>query len=70
MTTYLNTSIECFGEKRACRMMRSHLGWFVKGLRYGSRFRESIKRISTEKEALSLIGEYKSFLLDLNHIEY
>jgi tRNA-dihydrouridine synthase B len=70
MTTYLYTSIECFGEKRACRMMRSHLGWFVKGLRYGSRFRESIKRISTEKEALSLIGEYKSFLLDLNHIEY
>ena len=70
MTTYLNTSIECFGEKRACRMMRSHLGWFVKGLRYGSRFRESIKKISTEKEARSLIGEYKSFLLDSNNIEY
>ncbi|MGA9176837.1 MAG: tRNA dihydrouridine synthase DusB [Desulfobacterales bacterium] len=70
MTTYLNTSIECFGEKRACRMMRSHLGWFVKGLRYGSRFRESIKKISTEKEARSLIGEYKSFLLDSSNIEY
>jgi len=70
MTTYLNTSIECFGEKRACRMMRSHLGWFVKGLRYGSRFRESIKKISTEKEARSLIGEYKNFLLDSNNIEY
>jgi tRNA-dihydrouridine synthase len=70
MTTYLNTSIECFGEKRACRMMRSHLGWFVKGLRYGSKFRDSIKKISTEKEARSLIGEYKSFLLDSNNIEY
>ena len=64
MTKYLKTSIECFGERRACRMMRSHLGWFVKGLLYSSRFRESIKRISTEKEALSFIGEYKSFLLD------
>jgi tRNA-dihydrouridine synthase B len=70
MTKYLNISIECFGEKRACRMMRSHLGWFIKGLRYSSRFRESIKGISTEKEALSLIGEYKSFLLDSNNIEY
>jgi nifR3 family TIM-barrel protein len=70
MTKYLNASIECFGEKRACRMMRSHLGWFVKGLRYSSRFRESIKRISTEKEALSLIGDYKRFLLDSNSIEY
>jgi len=64
MTKYLKTSIECFGEKRACRMMRSHLGWFVKGLPHSSRFRESIKRIETENEALSLIGEYKEALLD------
>ena len=69
MTKYLNTSIECFGEKRACRMMRSHLGWFVKGLRYSSRFRESIKGLSTEREALSFIGEYKSFLLDSSNVE-
>jgi tRNA-dihydrouridine synthase B len=58
MRKYLATSIESFGEQRACRMMRSHLGWFVKGLRFAGRFRESIKRISTEKEAMSLIIEY------------
>jgi len=69
MTKYLDTSIECFGEKRACRMMRSHLGWFVKGLRYSSRFRESIKGLSTEREALSLIGEFKNFLFDSNNID-
>jgi tRNA-dihydrouridine synthase B len=69
MATYLNTSIECFGEKRACRMMRSHLGWFVKGMRFSSRFRESIKGISTEKEALSFIGEYKKFLLDSKNVD-
>jgi tRNA-dihydrouridine synthase B len=70
MTKYLNISIECFGEKRACRMMRSHLGWFVKGLRYSSRFRESIKGLSTEREALSLIGEFRNFLFDSTNIEY
>jgi tRNA-dihydrouridine synthase B len=58
MKKYLTTSIECFGEQRGCRMMRSHLGWFVKGLRFAGRFRESIKRISTEKEALSLVIKY------------
>jgi nifR3 family TIM-barrel protein len=63
MTKYLKTSIECFGVKRACRMMRSHLGWFVKGLPHSSRFREAIKRIETENEALTLIGEYKNALL-------
>jgi len=45
--------------------MRSHLGWFVKGLICSSRFRESIKGISTEKEALSLIEEYNRFLIEL-----
>ena len=63
MTKYLKSLVRCFGEQRASRMMRSQLGWFVKGLRYSSRFRESIKRISTEEEALSLIKEYKSFIL-------
>ena len=68
MTTYLYTSIECFGEKRACRMMRSHLGWFVKGLRFSSSFRESIKGISTKKEALSFIEEYKKSLIDSKNV--
>ncbi len=58
MEKYLATSIACFGEQRACRMMRSHLGWFVRGLRFSGRFRESIKRISTEKEAMALIIKY------------
>jgi nifR3 family TIM-barrel protein len=58
MKKYLIASIECFGEQRACRMMRSHLGWFVKELRFSGRFRDSIKRISTEKEAMSLLIDY------------
>ncbi len=67
MTKYLKSSIECFGEKRACRMMRGRLGWFVKGLPYSSGFRESIKGIETEKEALALVGDYKT-LIDRNQI--
>jgi tRNA-dihydrouridine synthase B len=59
---YLRLSVEYFGEKHACYIMRSRLGWFVKGLRYSSRFRESIKHISTEDEALGLIKDYKAFI--------
>lgn len=69
MKKYIKTSIECFGEKRACRMMRSHLGWFVKGLVYSGRFRESIKGISTEKDALSLLEDYSRFLDASNGIK-
>jgi nifR3 family TIM-barrel protein len=62
MIQYLKSSVIYFGEQRAIRMMRSRLGWFVKGLRYSSRFRESIKHISTEKDALCRIQEYRSLL--------
>jgi nifR3 family TIM-barrel protein len=62
MAQYLRSSVIYFGEPRAMRMMRSRLGWFVKGLSYSSRFRESIKQVSTEKEALSRIEQYKKLL--------
>ena len=62
MIQYLKSSVTYFGEQRAIRMMRSRLGWFVKGLLYSSRFRESIKQISTEKDALSRIEEYRKLL--------
>jgi tRNA-dihydrouridine synthase len=60
MTKYIKLSVKFFGENRAIRMMRSQLGWFVKGMRYSSRFRESIKRLSTEEETLSLVREYQT----------
>jgi len=62
MIKYLRHSVVQFGEQRACHMMRSRLGWFVKGLRYSSRFRNSIKQISTEAEAMALIRDYRDFL--------
>jgi len=62
MTRYLQESVKYFGEQLACRMMRSHLGWFSRGLRNSSQFRKSINRISTEAEALQRIEEFKKSL--------
>lgn len=58
MRAYLTASVAYLGEKHACPMMRSRLGWFVKGLPNASAFRESVKRISTEAEAMALIDAY------------
>lgn len=58
MKDFLDSSVRYFGEKRACYMMRSRLGWFVKGMRYSSRFREAIKQISSADEAHNLILDY------------
>ena len=59
---YLKASIKYIGELHACRMMRSRLGWFVKGLPHNGKFRESIKQIRSESEALERIDEYQDFL--------
>jgi len=62
MTRYLGTSVIYFGEEHACYMMRSRLAWFVKGMPHARHFRESIKHISTEKEARELIDIYRESL--------
>jgi len=64
MLRYLCASVEYFGEKHACYMMRSRLGWFVKGLRDSSHFREAIKKISTEQQAVDIIRSYQQTLAD------
>ncbi len=58
MIRYVKASVCYLGEKPACLAMRSRLGWFVKGLDGGSRFRESIKHISTEADAISLVENF------------
>ncbi len=63
MIKYLKDSVEYFGEKQACFMMRSRLGWFVKGMRFSSSFRESIKHISSQEQALELIKSYQDIVM-------
>ena len=58
MKRYLKDSIKYLGEKQACLMMRSRLGWFVKGLPNAGKFRESIKHISSGQQAVDLIDAY------------
>jgi nifR3 family TIM-barrel protein len=64
MIRYLKASVDYIGEETACRMMRSRLGWFARGIRNSKKFREAIKHLSSEKEALELIEVYRRSLLN------
>jgi nifR3 family TIM-barrel protein len=68
MRRYLRESVEYFGEEIACRMMRSRLCWFAKGLRNSSQFRKSINHISTQNEALQRIEAYRDSLQSQSQI--
>ncbi|HPA14456.1 MAG TPA: tRNA dihydrouridine synthase DusB [Desulfobacterales bacterium] len=58
MLRYIATSVEYLGEKQACWRMRSHLGWFARGLPHNSKFRESVRQVSSAKEAVDIVEEY------------
>ena len=58
MLSYLRDSVQYIGEETACRMMRSRLCWFVKGMRNAGHFRKAIRFIASEKEATDLIRQY------------
>jgi nifR3 family TIM-barrel protein len=62
MIRYMQESVKYFGEEIACRMMRSRLCWFAKGLRNSSKFRKSINHISTQTEALQRIEAFRDSL--------
>ncbi len=58
MLRYLRDSVRYLGEETACRMMRSRLCWFVKGMRNAGQFRNAIRFIASEDEAVGLIRGY------------
>ena len=58
MRDYLRDSVRYLGEERACRMMRSRLCWFVKGMRNAGQFRNAIRFMASEKKGLALIRQY------------
>jgi nifR3 family TIM-barrel protein len=58
MITYLRDSVRYLGEQTACRMIRSRLCWFVKGMRNAGQFRSAIRFIASEEEAIELIRQY------------
>jgi tRNA-dihydrouridine synthase B len=62
MKRYLQESVNYFGEEIACRMMRSRLCWFTKGLRNSSQFRKTINHVSSEVEALQRIEAFRNSL--------
>jgi tRNA-dihydrouridine synthase B len=66
MLGYLRDSVRYLGEKAACRMMRSRLCWFVKGMRNAGQFRNSIRFIASEKEATELIRKYAESIASMS----
>lgn len=58
MIRFIRHMVAYYGEPVACRMLRSRLSWFVKGLRHSSRFREAVTTLTSESQAIELVLAY------------
>jgi tRNA-dihydrouridine synthase B len=58
MIRYLKASVLYLGEKKACYVLRSRLGWFVKGLPRAGSFRNAIRHLASEAQARELIDAF------------
>lgn len=52
-----------FGEEPACKMLRSRLSWFVKGLPGCSAFRKHLSQLNSKDHTLELIKEFETHLI-------
>ncbi len=62
MERYLESNVNYMDELVACKIMRSRLGWFVKGLPGCSTFRKAATTITSEKEGKKLINDFRNYL--------
>lgn len=62
---YVADMIACYGQTHACRIMRSRLGWLLKGLPEASRYREAITGITTPADVHAILADYQERLSGL-----
>jgi tRNA-dihydrouridine synthase B len=59
---YIEHSVDHFGESRAVPMMRSRVGWFIKGLPHSSRVRATIARSKTRQDIVDALQAYFGYV--------
>jgi len=62
MRNYANLMCGVYGEVHACRLMRSRLGWLLKGLPQASAFRQAVTQVSALDEVCTLLDKYQRLL--------
>jgi tRNA-dihydrouridine synthase len=62
--TYAEQMCEVYGQEHACRLMRSRLGWLLRGMDHASVFRRAATRLKTMDETRDLLRAYEQQLAD------
>lgn len=61
---YVSDMVAFYGESHACRIMRSRLGWLLKGLPLASMRREALTGIARAADAYAILEDYQDQLFE------
>ena len=64
MKEHIELLIKLKGEYVGVREARKHIAWYTKGMHAGATFRAEIFKTSTRENLISMIDEYKKFILE------
>jgi tRNA-dihydrouridine synthase B len=55
---HYDLALDHYGENKATKMMRKHLGWYTKGLKGGNEFRKDINKMEDPAEVIAKVNAY------------
>lgn len=59
---HYKSSIKYFGENRAVREMRKHVGWYIKSMKKCTEIKQEINSENKSERVIEILEEYKKFL--------
>lgn len=66
---HLNRLVDLKGEKVAALEMRSHIAWYMKGLRHATHFKRKLNEVASINDIMNLLSEYEAILEGEKHGE-
>lgn len=59
---HYNLAIDHYGQNKATKMMRKHLGWYTKGYKHGNEFRKTINKMENCDEVMGKVNEFYDYI--------
>ena len=67
---HIDLSVDLYGEDKAIRHMRKHLGWYSKGFRHGAAYRQQVNGLLDATEVKDLTRRFYRELIDMGVVAH
>lgn len=66
---HIKMAVENFGEEKAVREMRKHIGWYIKGMKSCTEIKNEVNREKESSNVIEILKKYQNFLQNYEDVE-